>query len=103
MDFAVIANHRVKIKETKTWEKYLDTARELKKLSNMGVTVVPTVTGSLGTVSERLERRLKELEITGQIETIQTCKDKLEYWEESWRSEDTVTQTPVKYLQLSLV
>ena len=47
-------------------------ARKLRKLLNMGVTVVAVVIGTLGTVPKGLESRLKELEILGQIEPIQT-------------------------------
>ena len=34
--------------------------------------VIPILTGGLQTVSKGLERKLKELEIRGRIETIQT-------------------------------
>ena len=37
MDFAVLADHRVKLKESEKKDKYLDLARELKKLLNMKV------------------------------------------------------------------
>ena len=50
MDFAIPVDHRVKIKENKSRDKYLDLARELKKLWNMKVTVVPIVVDALGTV-----------------------------------------------------
>ena len=43
MDFAVPADHRVKEKEGKVLEKYLDLARELEKLCNIKVTVTPIV------------------------------------------------------------
>ena len=38
----------------------------------MRVTVIPNVIGTLGTVCKGLERKLKESEIGGRIETIQT-------------------------------
>ena len=50
----------------------MDLARELKKLWNMKVTVMPIVTGALGTVPNVLEKRPTEVEIRGRIETIQT-------------------------------
>ena len=53
-------------------DKYLDLARELKKLWNMRVKMIPIVVGALGTVPINLEKRLEELEIRGRIETIQT-------------------------------
>ncbi len=35
-------------------DKYLDLARELKKLWNMKVTIVPIVIGALGTITKGL-------------------------------------------------
>ena len=54
MDFAVQAEHRVKLKEGEKTDKCLDLAREWKKLWNMKVTFIPIVFGSLGTVPEIL-------------------------------------------------
>ena len=48
MDLAVLS--RVKIKENKRLNKYLDHARELKNLWNMKVTVISIVIGALETV-----------------------------------------------------
>ena len=48
--------------------KYLNLARELRKLWNMKVTVVPTVTGALGVIP----RGLEEMEIEGWTKTTQT-------------------------------
>ena len=41
VDFAVSADHRVKLKEREKKDEYLDLAWELKKLRNMKVTVIP--------------------------------------------------------------
>ena len=71
-DFAVPADHRVKFKESEKKDKYLDLAWELKKLWNMKVTVISIVIGALGTVTKELVKGLKNLEITGGVETIQT-------------------------------
>ena len=49
IDFAVSADHRINLKECEKKDKYLDLARELKKLWNMKVTTVPIVIGALGT------------------------------------------------------
>ena len=38
----------------------------------MKVTIIPTVIGALDTVTKRLIHRLEDLEITGQMETVQT-------------------------------
>ena len=54
VDFAFPMDHRVKLKESKKSDKYLDLARELKKLWNMKVTVIPIVIGTLSTITKRL-------------------------------------------------
>ena len=72
MDFAVRADHRVKLNEGEKKNKYLDFVRELKKLWNMKVTVIPIVTGALGTVTKGLVLILDDLKIRGRAETIQT-------------------------------
>ena len=66
MDFAVAADHRVKLKESEKKDKYFDLARRLK------VMVIPIVIGALGTVTKRLVKRLEDLEIKGRVDTIQT-------------------------------
>ena len=53
-DFAVPADHRIKLKESKKKDMYLEFARELKKLWNMKVTVIPIVIGAFGTVTKGL-------------------------------------------------
>ena len=70
MDFAIPADHRVKLKESKERDKYLDLARELKKLWNMKVTVITVVIGALGTVTKGLVQGLEDLEIRERVETI---------------------------------
>ena len=47
VDFAVPADHRIKLKEYEKRDKYLDLAGELKKLWNMKVTIIPIVIGAL--------------------------------------------------------
>ena len=51
-------------------EKYLDLSRKPNKMWNMRVTVIPLAGGALGTIHKGLEKRLKELEMRGRIETI---------------------------------
>ena len=72
VDFAVPADHRIKLKECETKDKYLDLARELKKLWNMQVTIIPIVIGAFGTVTKGLLKGLEDLEVGGRVETIQT-------------------------------
>ena len=72
VDFAVPANHKVKLKESEKKNKYLDLARELKKLWNMKVIFISIIIGALGTVNEWLLKRLEDLEIRERVKTIQT-------------------------------
>ena len=72
MDFAILAIHRVKIKENAIRDKYLDLAKELKKL--LKVMVITIVIGTLRMISKGLVKGLEELEIGGQVETIQTTE-----------------------------
>ena len=72
MDFAVPADHKEKLKERENKDKYLDLARELKKLWNMKVVVIPIVISALGTVTKGLVKGLDDLEIRGRDGTIQT-------------------------------
>ncbi len=52
--------------------KYLDLAREFKKLWNIIVTIAPIVIGALGTITKGLLKGLEDLEVGGLVETIQT-------------------------------
>ena len=63
MDFAVLADHRIKRKEREKKDKYLDLARELKNLWNMKVTIIPILISALGTVNKGLLKRLEDLEV----------------------------------------
>ena len=72
VDFAVPADHRINLKESEKKDKYLDLARELKKLWNMKVTIVPIVIGVLAIVTKGLLKGLEDLEVGGRVETIQT-------------------------------
>ena len=65
VDFAVPADDWVKLKENEKTDKYLDHARELKKLWNMRVTVIPVVIGTFGTVTKGLVQGPECLEIRG--------------------------------------
>ena len=72
VDFAVPANHRIKLKEYEKRDKYLDLARELKKQWKMKVTIITIVIGAFGTVTKGLLKGLKDLEVGDRVETIQT-------------------------------
>ena len=72
MDFAAPDDHRIKLKERGKKDKYLDLARELKKLWNMKVTIIPIVIGAFGKVTKELLKGLDDLEVKGRVEIIQT-------------------------------
>ena len=72
VDFAVPAARLIKLKECEKKDKYLDLARELKKLWNMQVTIISIVIGAFGTITKGLLKGLEDLEVGGRVETIQT-------------------------------
>ncbi len=71
VDFAVPADHRRKLKKCEKKDKYLDLVRELKKLWNKPVTIIPIVIGAFGTATKGLLKSLEDLEVGGRVETIQ--------------------------------
>ena len=72
VDFAAPADHRVKLKENEKKDKHLDLGGELKRLWNMKVTIIPSLIGTLVTVTKGLSEGLEHLEIRVWVETIQT-------------------------------
>ena len=86
--------------------KYLDLARELKKLWNMKVMIVPIVIGALGTITKGLLKGLEDLKL----------EDGRDYPNDSISKNDqnperspgdlrrlAVSQTPVRNHQLTLM
>ena len=64
VNFAVPANHIVKIKEHEKRDRYLDLSREQKnptKLYKMEVTGIPMVIGALGTIPKVLVKEREDL------------------------------------------
>ena len=72
VDFAIPADHRIELKECEKKDKHLDPTRELKKLWNMQVTIIPIVIGAFGTVTKGLLKWLEDLEVGRRVETIKT-------------------------------
>ncbi len=72
MDFAVPADNRIKLKEWEKKDKYLDLARELKKMCNMKVTIIPIVIGAFDTVTKGLLKGLEDLEFGGRVRSSKT-------------------------------
>ena len=75
MDFAVPADHGIKLKECEKRDKYLDLARETKKPWNMKVTILPIVIGALGADTKGLIQGLEDLKVTGgwRLSKLQHC------------------------------
>ena len=71
VDFAVPADYRINPKECAKKDKYFDLARELKKLWNMKVMIVPIVIDAFGTITKGLLKGREDLEVVGRVETIQ--------------------------------
>ena len=67
VDFAVLADHRINLKECAKKDKYLNLARELKNLWNMKVTIL---LDAFGTITKGLLKGLEDLEVSGRVETI---------------------------------
>ena len=72
MDFAVPADHMVKLKERVKKDKYLDLVTELKKLWNMKVKIIPIVIGGLGAFTKGSLQGQEDLKVTVRVEIIQT-------------------------------
>ena len=71
IDFAVPHDSRVDSKEIEKIEKYQDLVRELKKLWDMKIVVIPIVIGALGTTPKTLPKRLKDIGIKSNIGELQ--------------------------------
>ena len=65
VDFVIPVDYRRKIKENQKKDKYFDFARELRKLWNIKLMMIPIVIGVTGRVSKDLEMELEKLEIRG--------------------------------------
>ena len=59
VDFAVLAGHKEKIREIKKIVKYLDFARELKKLWNMKVRVISSSSWNPGNGTQKSGQKTK--------------------------------------------
>ena len=89
VNFVVPADHRIKLKECEK-KKYLELGRELKKLWNMQVTIIPIVIGAFGTVTKIFLKGLEELELADEWRPSKLLHywERPEYWEESWSVEE---------------
>ena len=94
----------MKIKENEKRDKYLDLAKELKKLQNMEVTVIPIVIGALRTIPKDQVKRFSNKKASEDYPNYSVVK----IGQNSEKSPGdlrklAVTQTPEKDHQLTLV
>ena len=64
IDFAVPGDSRIEEKEKDKIEKYQDLGRELQKIWNVKVKILPLVVGSLCTIHKQFGNKLKQIGIT---------------------------------------
>ena len=64
IDFAVPGDSRIEEKEKDKIEKYQDLGRELQKIWNVKVKIIPLVVDSLGAIPKQFGNRLKQIRIT---------------------------------------
>ena len=67
IDFAVPGDRSIEEKEQEKIEKYQDLRRELQKIWNVRVKIIPLVVGSLGAIRKQFGKRLKEIRVTAEI------------------------------------
>ena len=91
MDFAVLADHRVKLKESKKKDKSLNLVIELKKLWNMKEIGIIIEICALGTATKGLlqDWRTWKWKDEWRPSKLQHYWDRPEYWAESLRLEET--------------
>ena len=68
-----VTSMKQKKKEKEKRHTSLDLARKLKKIWNLKETVISIVIGALGTIPKGQVNGVEDLEIRGQVETIQTA------------------------------
>ena len=71
IDFAVPGDSRMEEKEKDKIEKYQDLGRELQKIWNVKVNIIPLVVGALGAIPKQFGNRLKQIGITVEAAQVQ--------------------------------
>ena len=71
IDFAVPGDSRIEEKEKDKIEKYQDLGRQLQKIWNVKVNIIPLIAGSLGAISQQFGNRLKQIGITAGTPEVQ--------------------------------
>ena len=60
----------MRLNQSEKNDKYVNLARELKKLWDIKVTIIPIVIGAFGIVTKGLLKGLEDLEVGGRVGTI---------------------------------
>ena len=71
IDFAVPGDSRIEEKEKEKIEKYQDLGRQLQKIWNVKVKIIPLAVGSLGAIPKQFGNRLKQIGITAGTAQVQ--------------------------------
>ena len=71
IDFAVPGDSGIEEKEKEKIEKYQDLRRELQKIWNVRVTIIPLAVGSLGPIPKQFGNRLKQIGVTAETGQVQ--------------------------------
>ena len=71
IDFGVPGDSRIEEQEKEKIEKHQDLRRELQKIWNVRVKIIPLVSGSLGAIPKQYGNRLKETGTTAEIGQVQ--------------------------------
>ena len=72
IDFVIPGDSRIEEKEKDKIEKYQDLGRELQKIWNIKVKIIPLVVGSLGAIPKQSGNRLKQIGVA--VGTVQVQK-----------------------------
>ena len=71
IDFAFPGDSKIEEKEKDMIEKYQDFGRELQKIWNVKMKMIPLVIGSLGAIPKQFGNRLKQIGITAQTAQVE--------------------------------
>ena len=67
IDFAAPGDSRIEEKDKEKIEKCQDLRRELQKIWNMKMKIIPLVVGSLGAIPKQFGNTLKKIGVTAEI------------------------------------
>ena len=99
VDFAVPANHRLKIKEDEQIDKYLDLARELKNPVEQASDGDTNCNWCAWNGPEEFGRGIGTVGNSSPFR-LQHCWDWPEYWEKSWRPEDSYCHSDCSIVEI---